>query len=127
MLFISTVIDIKYKVIYDGITLLGCLIILHYQFLQGDIKQCLLGIDTGILIVWIMNLVKLNRLGGGDTKLMALVGAALGWKAIIVIAPLAWLICKVCRIWNKEKSIAYAPFISTATLMVVLCPSGILY
>jgi len=119
-LILITILDCKTKIIPDGLSLLGIIAILHYQYYAGNIWQALLGIDMGIGIVWIMNCLRLNSLGGGDAKLMALIGSVMGWQVILAVALLAWVIFLPFKYKLKQKKVAYSPFIFVAFIISLI-------
>jgi leader peptidase (prepilin peptidase)/N-methyltransferase len=63
-------------------------------------------------------------MGGGDVKLLAMIGAFLGWqKAILTffLAPFFGLIIGVINlIFKKDHTIPYGPFLSLAALLSLL-------
>ena len=124
LLLISWV-DYNTKIIGDGLTLLGILVVLNYQLFFGDMQQVVWGINAGIGIVWIMNVLKLNKVGGGDAKLMALIGAFTGWQIAISNFLISIIIFMPVRYKLKQKAIAYAPFITGAFVVVKLCQTVI--
>ena len=126
ILIIASIIDIKYKVIYEGVTLLGILLAFNYHLFCGDVFLSIMGVNTGIVIVWVMNCLKWHNVGGGDAKLMATVGAFLGWIPVVFVAFGAWILCRIFRIFHRQRAVPYAPFIGIATLLVVLW-NAILY
>lgn len=124
LLYVS-VVDIKTKVIADGITLLGILLALNYQVFYGDVKAAVLGMTAGIMIVWIMNNLRIHNVGGGDAKLIGLIGACTNWRVAIGTALMAYLVSLFRRQkrYRTQMSYAYAPYI---TIGFVLW-TGILY
>ena len=120
-LMLISVLDCKTKEITDGLSLLGIILALNFQLSNGDIKLAIVGINAGILIVWLMNCLRFTRLGGGDAKLMAFIGACLGWKVVLLTALLAFVIFGLSknRLRNKGISqVAYSPFISGGLIIV---------
>lgn len=117
-LILATLVDWKTKIIPDGLTLLGIIIALHYQFLSGNVWQALLGIDAGIGIIWLMNIIKKRgNFGGGDAKLLAFIGTILGWKVIFVFFISLLLLIGFRKITKNYAPIAFAPFISSGTFL----------
>lgn len=113
--------DLKNKVVLDGVTLVGMLLALNTQLLIGDIHACVWGITAGIGAVWAGNLVGIHRLGGGDAKLLALIGSFLGWQ----IALLTWALSVLAfNIWfhraERQQLEPYAPFITAGYLIGVI-------
>ena len=121
ILAITSIIDFYTKRIPDGITLLGTLIAINWHLYYGDITLCVSGLTTGILTVWLMNQLKLQTVGGGDCKLIGLIGACFGQKVVLFTIIVAWILFQIISlILRKGKSIAYAPFITIAFSGVVV-------
>ncbi|MBI5642965.1 MAG: prepilin peptidase [Deltaproteobacteria bacterium] len=89
-LVVVTFIDLKYQIIPDVISLPGVIIgLLLSYFLPVGIIDSLIGILLGggtlfgIAAAYLL-LAKTEGMGGGDIKLLAMIGAFLGWKGVIV-------------------------------------------
>ncbi len=135
-LIVITFIDFEHQIIPDVISLPGIVIgIAVVQFemwpLWTDgLKLSLLGIAVGggsllilgQLYLWIR---KRDGMGGGDIKLSAMLGAFLGWQAVIVIFFLSSVLAIVYALTltvierNKEGPmvIPYGPFLSAAAVI----------
>lgn len=113
-------IDVKTKTIGDGFTLLGILVALNQQLFYGDIEASVLGITAGVGIVWIMNIARLKNLGGGDAKLVAMIGAFTDWKVAVSTALVAAIIFLPFSYGPRAKRVAYAPYITVAFILVIL-------
>nr|WP_122013239.1 A24 family peptidase [Maliibacterium massiliense] len=89
LLIVAAFIDLEHQIIPNGTVLIGLIAALPYQMLMHGLPQGLqayfLGLLAGalplILVALIGRLVfKREAMGGGDIKLMAMVGATLGWQ-----------------------------------------------
>lgn len=113
LIYVSSI-DIETRIIPDGITLIGILVALNYQLYCGNIEVSIMGMTAGVLIIWVLNILKVNNLGGGDAKLMSLIGACTSWQIVLGTALIANLVSMPHR--DKElmlqKPYAYAPFIT---------------
>jgi leader peptidase (prepilin peptidase) / N-methyltransferase len=91
--------------------------------LAGGGSMFLLGV-TGELIF------KKEALGGGDVKLMAMIGAFLGWKLVLVTFFLAPVLGSGVGIFMKvrfrREVIAYGPYLSLAAIISLLYGDGII-
>ena len=71
-----------------------------------------------------------ESLGGGDVKLMAMIGAFLGWKLVLLtffLAPLLGVgIALFMKIKRKEEVIPYAPYLSLGAVISLLYGNRIL-
>ena len=101
--------DLRYKRIPNWLTLPACALgFLLWTIIGGrlGLKQCLLGFGAGSLVFLIPFL--LSGMGGGDVKLMAAVGALVGWPLIIWVALLS---CIVALFAVAAKSIWKGTFV----------------
>ena len=132
-LIVITVIDLYHQIIPDVISLpgiiaglLGALVIPQMTFLNS-IAGALLGggslFAVATLYQWVF---KREGMGGGDVKLLAMIGAFLGWKAVILTILLSSLIGSVIGIAImvvKGKDFKYAipfgPFLSLGAVIAL--------
>jgi leader peptidase (prepilin peptidase) / N-methyltransferase len=86
-LAVIIVLDIRTKVIPDAVTLPGIAYALAVTaFVKSpSIGQALLGAVVGGGIVFLIAVISRGAIGGGDIKLMSMLGAALGWKGALVV------------------------------------------
>ncbi len=89
-LLVITFIDIDHQIIPDVITYPGIGVGFLASFVLGHItyKESLFGIVLGGGILFLVAsgyylLTKREGMGGGDIKLLAMIGAFLGWKGVI--------------------------------------------
>jgi prepilin signal peptidase PulO-like enzyme (type II secretory pathway) len=90
----AAVVDAQARLIPDIITLPGLAygVFLAALFGEPSVPRALLGIAVAGGLGLLLSIVSRRGLGGGDIKLMAALGAALGWEgalAAVVIAHLA--------------------------------------
>lgn len=127
-LVIISIVDIKHKVIPDIITLPGIVFgLVAGSYLVG-LKDSSIGLLVGggtFLIIsriyyWIRGRV---GMGGGDIKLIAAVGALLGWQQVILIiflsafvGSLFGLVGLVGRRLRTSSEIPFGPFLAGGTL-----------
>jgi leader peptidase (prepilin peptidase)/N-methyltransferase len=130
-LIVITVIDLYHQIIPDvislpgiGVGLLASLIFPHIAFLDSLIGV-LVGGGSLFLVASLYKLFfKREGMGGGDIKLLAMIGAFLGWKAVILTILLSSLIGSICGMIImalKRKDIKYAipfgPFLSLGAVI----------
>lgn len=111
LLLLISLIDIKTKTIPDWIIAIG---MITGIVLNG--WSALLGIIIGIFFVHLLNTFNITHLGGGDYKLIGMIGAFLGWKVVFVLV-LYLLFSFFLK--HRYKRIIASPFISLAALMVM--------
>jgi leader peptidase (prepilin peptidase)/N-methyltransferase len=130
-LIVITAIDLYHQVIPDvislpgiGIGLLGSLIIPYLTFLDSLIG---IGVGGGSLFLvatlyqW---LFKRDGRGGGDVKLLAMIGGFLGWKAVILTILLSSFIGSITGIFvmvmkgkDFKTAIPFGPFLSLGAVI----------
>jgi len=95
---------------------------LHLASLQASIHGAFIGggliYFMGLIGDWIF---KKESMGGGDVKLLAMIGAFLGWKLAILtffLAPFFGAVVGIIqKIRTKESAIAYGPYICMAAVI----------
>lgn len=128
VLLAQTFIDLEHQLLMDNLTLptlwLGLLLSLYPVFASP--ANCILGAAAGYLIFWglywvFKTITDKEAMGYGDFKLLALLGAWLGWKAlptIILLASLGGSIVGLCLIGffgrNKNEPFPFGPYLAIA-------------
>jgi prepilin signal peptidase PulO-like enzyme (type II secretory pathway) len=91
--------------------------------------SALVGMVFGGGLIWAVRIVGTRALGQeamgfGDVTLMAMIGAFMGWQAILMIfflAPVAALAISLTQwLLTRRKDIAFGPYLCLATLLVIL-------
>jgi leader peptidase (prepilin peptidase) / N-methyltransferase len=149
-LIIATFVDIQHRIIPDEISIGGIIFGLIFSAIKGlNLKplsynlhpalDSLMGILVGGGIIYLtgklfdlvyFKLLKrppiqgeTESMGGGDVKLLAMIGAFLGWqKAIFVffIAPFFGAVIGIINLMTKkDHTIPYGPFLSLAAIASV--------
>jgi leader peptidase (prepilin peptidase)/N-methyltransferase len=130
-LIIITVIDLYHQIIPDVISLPGIGVGLLASFLLPQITffNSLLGVLLGggslfLVATGYSWLLKREGMGGGDIKLLAMIGAFLGWKAVILTILLSSLIGSVSGILimlmkgkDLKFPIPFGPFLSLGAVL----------
>lgn len=132
-LIVITVIDLYHQIIPDvislpgiGVGLLASLMVPQITFFNS-LAGVLLGGGSLFLVATIYQwFFKREGMGGGDVKLLAMIGAFLGWKAVIVTILLSSLIGSIIGISVmvlKGKDFKYAipfgPFLSLGAVIAL--------
>ena len=130
-LIVITVIDLYHQIIPDvislpgiGVGLLVSLIIPQITFSNSLIGVLLGGGSLFLVATLYQWLFKREGMGGGDVKLLAMIGAFLGWKAVILTILLSSLIGSVTGIMimvlkgkNFKYAIPFGPFLSLGAVI----------
>ena len=130
-LIVITGIDLFHQIIPDVISLPGIglglsasLIIPHLTFLNS-LTGMLLGGGSLFLVATLYQwLFKREGMGGGDVKLLAMIGAFLGWKAVILtillsslIGSISGIIIMVLKGKDFKYAIPFGPFLSLGAVI----------
>lgn len=145
-LVVVSFIDIEIQEIPDEISLAGIVIglILSVAFpvLQQTIShktaflRSFVGILAGGGAIYLTGMIgdaifKKETMGGGDVKLMAMVGAFIGWKLALLtffIAPFfGSVVGIILKIKEGKSIIPYGPFLSLAALISIIWGKPIIY
>ncbi len=131
VLIIVTFIDLEHQIIPDILTLPGILLGFILSFFMSSItwQESVLGILIGggslYLVAFLYYLAaKREGMGGGDIKLLAMIGSFLGWQAIpsvIFISALAgsvvgFIVMGIKKV-GSDTAIPYGPFLAVAALV----------
>ena len=103
----------------------------------ASIQDSIIGTTLGYTGLWLLNAIyralkKQNGIGMGDAKLLAALGAWLGWQTlpnILLIASLTGLIGGIIwLVWNKQNHRAafpFGPFLAIAGIIELLWPHSL--
>jgi leader peptidase (prepilin peptidase)/N-methyltransferase len=132
-LIVITFIDIDHQIIPDVISLPGIVVGLSAAFLTGNPTwmDSVIGILLGGGILWAIaegyfRLTGREGMGGGDVKLLAMVGAFLGWRAIpvtLMIASLSGTALGVVMMLRagqgRQMAIPFGPFLAVGAAVAM--------
>lgn len=149
-LIIATFVDIKHRIIPDEVSLGGMAIGFVLSAIKGfnlkpityntrPVFDSFLGIIIGGSIIYLTGLLfdlvyfkmlkkppiqgETSSMGGGDVKLLAMVGAFLGWQKVVVtffLAPFLGVIIGIINlVIKKDHTIPYGPFLSLAAILSI--------
>jgi leader peptidase (prepilin peptidase) / N-methyltransferase len=140
-LLVIIFIDIRLQIIPDVISLPG--IILGFLFSLGNDsvtwQSSLVGILAGGGVLYAIALLyallrKIDGMGGGDIKLLAMIGAWLGWQSlpfVILASSATGSIIGIIAMRSQKKGgqtrIPFGPFLSLAALIYLFYSEKILY
>lgn len=140
-LIVVTFIDLDHRIIPDVITLPGIPIFFILAFaiptvtwLEGAIG-ILIGGGSLFAVAWLYHTMT-NRegMGGGDIKLLAMMGAVIGWKGVLFTIFAASAIGTVVGLLTMIKSskgmrlaIPFGPFLATGAIIYLFFGKAIIY
>ena len=91
--------------------------------------SALVGMAFGMVLVWGIRLVArwvlgIEAMGFGDVTLMGMIGAFLGWQAVLLVffaAPFFGLVYGIVNLaLGRGRAVPYGPFLCLATVVVVI-------
>ncbi len=132
-LLVVTFIDLDHRIIPDVITLPGIPIFFAASFALPDItyQDSLIGILAGggslYLVAWVYSLLtKKEGMGGGDIKLLAMMGALLGLKGVIftifvasLVGTLSGLAVMLQSRQGMKLAVPFGPFLSLGGIVYI--------
>jgi len=132
-LLVITFIDIDHRIIPDLISLPGIVIffIASLAVPTVSVKDSLLGILAGGGILFIiaelyLRITGKEGMGGGDVKLLAMIGALIGWQGVLftifassMIGTIIGIIVMMIQGKNLKLAIPFGPFLSVGAVVYV--------
>lgn len=121
LLAISTV-DLKTMEIPDEFIIFGFINGIIFLFLDKGLawQSAVIGMVIGFLIFLLLAFIP-GAMGGGDIKLMAMLGFFMGWKSVLLITMLAFIVGAVASVplllarrKAMKSPIPFGPFIAVA-------------
>jgi len=134
-LLTASIIDLEHRLIPDEISIGGAVIAMGLSFLPGKkiaVFDSLVGAGAGFLILFLVAevyylITRREGMGLGDAKLLAMIGAFLGFRSlplIIFIGPLLGAIIGIFFIVLSKEGrfykIPFGPFLSLAGLVYLI-------
>jgi leader peptidase (prepilin peptidase)/N-methyltransferase len=131
-------IDLEHHLLPNVITLPGIIVGLAFSaMLPPGIVDALIGVLVGGGILWLIGEAYYRYsgqegMGGGDVKMLAMIGAFLGWKLVILTLILSSLLGSIigvaviaARRGGMKHALPYGTFLSLAALVASLYGSRI--
>ncbi|MDP3285329.1 MAG: prepilin peptidase [Desulfobacterales bacterium] len=140
-LLVITFIDIDHRIIPDTISLPGIpigFLLASLVLPSMNYKTSLAGILTGggslLAVAWIYSLItKKEGMGGGDIKLLAMIGAFTGWKGVlftIFVASAAGTLAGIAVMFKTKKdmklAVPFGPFLSIGAILYIFFGTDII-
>ncbi|MGB9712644.1 MAG: prepilin peptidase [Dissulfurimicrobium sp.] len=132
-LIIITFIDLEHQLIPDVLSLPMIALGLISSFFLADLKwyDSLIGILLGGGVLYLVAggyylLTHKEGMGGGDIKLLAMIGAFLGWKAIPLVVfisaglgSVTGIVLILMQKAERRTAIPYGPFLALAAMITI--------
>lgn len=135
-MIVITFIDLDFQIIPDRITLTGIPIglvagsfLLPDPFLRADLlgfRSSLAGFLVGGGFFYLVAVLSRGGMGGGDIKLMAMIGGLMGWKAVLLTTFLGSLTGSVVGIFlmvfkgkGRKTKVPFGPFLALGALVTL--------
>ena len=135
-LLVVALIDLDHKIIPDVITLPGMVLglVLSPWALIPTPLASFIGLLAGGLFFYIVAVISKGGMGGGDIKLIAMIGAFLGWQGVfftIFVGALAGSVVGMILMITKKKGrkdkVPFGPFLSFAAILYTLLGDNIVH
>lgn len=137
-LLVVTFVDFKHQIILDEISIpgivLGFILSIAFPALHGMSSRLLAAKDSGLGIligggilfllgIFGEKVFKKEAMGFGDVKLLAMIGAFLGWKLVLITIFLSSIfgaiVGIILKVVTKKEYIAYGPFLSLGAILSI--------
>lgn len=138
-LLILGLIDFDTMILPNVFTQSGLVLGVLFQFLLGwvagqPVQGLMFAIGSAVLGIWLFDIIRWlgtialgqPAMGGGDPKLAAMIGAWLGWQALLVTAFLACALGSVIGIsaltfgWlNRGQPMPFGPFLALGAALTI--------
>ncbi len=139
LLFVATVVDIEHQIIPDEVSLGGMIFglllstfipSLHHELIWWrSLIQSFIGLLAGGGVIYLTGtlgnwIFRKDSMGGGDIKLLAMLGSFLGWQKVLMVYFLAPVLALppglFLRFVKRKEMIPFGPFLSLAGWLAFL-------
>ncbi len=135
-MIVITFIDLEFQIIPDVITL-PCIVLglVAAQFYVADpfsahsvlgFLNSLIGCLSGGVIFWLIVILSRGGMGGGDVKMMAMVGAFTGWKGVFLTTLIGSVAGSLIGIGlmvftgaGRKTKVPFGPFLALGSLITI--------
>ncbi len=135
-LLVVTFIDLMHKIIPDSITLpgIGIGILAASTVLPPGFVNSLIGLFLGGGLFYLIAVLSRGGMGGGDIKLIAMIGAFLGWQNVLLtifvgalVGSLVGIFLMIFRGKGRKYAVPFGPFLALGAVVSILWNQEILY
>ena len=134
LMIVITFIDLDFQIIPDSLTLPGIVagllagsLVIPDPFDRLSVlgfPDSLIGLLSGGLAFYLIAVVSRGGMGGGDIKMMAMVGAFLGWKSVLcttfsgsLLGSLVGIFLMVFKGKGRKTRVPFGPFLAAGALL----------
>jgi len=139
-LLVVTFVDLEHQIIPDIVSLPGIVLGFIFSFWLPELSwmDSIVGVLTGggilYMVAWLYYVIAHREgMGGGDIKLLAMIGAFLGWKSIPLVIFLSaavgaatGLTLMVVSRGGRHSAIPYGPFLAGAAVIALFWGSELI-
>lgn len=135
-LIIIAFIDLEYKIIPDVITLPGIIIGLTLSLTMPYITviNSIKGLLIGGGLFYAITILSRGGMGGGDIKLIAMVGSFLGWKNVLLtiflgsfFGSIVGIVLIILKKKNRKDMVPFGPFLSLGAIVSIFFGRDLIY
>ncbi len=135
-LLVVTFIDLAHQIVPDVITLPGMVIgvIVSSTLLPVGGLNSVAGLFLGGVLFYLVAVLSRGGMGGGDIKLIAMIGAFIGWKAVLLAIFVSALAGSVTGVFlmiflgkGRKDPVPFGPFLALGAMVSIVWGSPIIY
>ncbi|HAP66403.1 MAG TPA: prepilin peptidase [Nitrospinae bacterium] len=135
-LIIIAFIDLEHKIIPDVITLPGIIIGLAISIAMPHITliNSIKGLLIGGGLFYAIAILSRGGMGGGDIKLIAMVGSFLGWKNVLLtiflgsfFGSIVGIVLIILKKKNRKDMVPFGPFLSLGAIVSIFFGRDLIY
>ena len=124
-----TMIDLHHQILPDRITLpgIGVGLLASATMLPHGIVPAAIGAVSGFGLFYLIAFLSRGGMGGGDVKLIAMIGAFLGWQAVLLttflaatVGGLVGLVMMAALGKGRKYAVPFGPFLAGGALVCML-------
>lgn len=124
LLIIGSFVDAEREIIPDIITIPGIILGLSVSYFTIGILSSILGGMVGVVAVGFFAILgrfmfKKEAMGGGDIKLLAMIGCFTGWVNALWVIFLGSFIGLIFGLSTKQYRLPFGPFLSIASFIII--------
>jgi leader peptidase (prepilin peptidase)/N-methyltransferase len=129
LLLAIAVTDARFYIIPDELSLGGAVLGIAFALLAGrpTLQEAAIGAVAGGGVLWLIAILgtwafKKEAMGGGDIKLMTMIGAFLGWKGALLtvfLGALAGTLVFVPIAWKSDRLVPFGLFLAVGAALAL--------